>query len=403
MSFCTLCQKTFKNSSSLASHTYKFHPSDDKSSNANGSNRKVLLPNPTFMDDNRKRSLSSYGSEESESDNNVKVKKIKIKKSINEESDGETISKLVRVVAKLIKDVNRIHTTFGKVAKDIDKAEDKIDENIRNISREITFKEMNGGGIDMEMKRFYQKIMDENPNLIKDVKETKKTVDAIQQHKFFKEYLKEDDKIKKNIMEMEECFINAMEIRKLFNDHDIDEMKFKIKKLQNAAQVAKVILELSEIESLMLKTIIYSSKIQVMDLLDEWFIYLRLIFDRLPSDEDLKHEAKKFAKEYKLDKEKESKNELGEDTDDQATETSESDSEDADDEASKESKSDNEDNFNDTYENSGTINESDEDVENVNDAKNSISKDVREVDDETSDISTKDDQYSTESVNESDS
>ena len=48
MSFCTLCQKTFKNSSSLASHRYKFHPSDDKSSNANGSNRKVLLPNPTF-------------------------------------------------------------------------------------------------------------------------------------------------------------------------------------------------------------------------------------------------------------------------------------------------------------------------------------------------------------------
>ena len=77
MSFCTLCQKTFKNSSGLASHRYKFHPSDDKSSNANGSNRKVLLPNPTFMDDNRKRSLSSDGSEESESDNNVKVKKNK--------------------------------------------------------------------------------------------------------------------------------------------------------------------------------------------------------------------------------------------------------------------------------------------------------------------------------------
>ena len=40
-----------------------------------------------------------------------------------------------------------------------------------------------------------------------------------------------------------------------------------------------------------------------MDLLDEWFIYLRLIFNRLPRDENLKDEAKKFAKEYKLDKE----------------------------------------------------------------------------------------------------
>ena len=64
--------------------------------------------------------------------------------------------------------------------------------------------------------------------------------------------------------------------KKLFND-DIDEIKFKIKELQNAAQVAKAILELSEIERLMLQTIIYSSKIQVMDLSDERFIYLRLI------------------------------------------------------------------------------------------------------------------------------
>jgi hypothetical protein len=350
---------------------------------------------------NKKRTYSSDGSEESESDKNVKVKRIKIKKSINEESDGETISKLVRVAAKLIKDVNRIHTTFGKVAKDIDKAEDKIDETKRNISREMTFKEMNGGGIDMEMKQFYQKIMDENPNLIKDVKETKKTVDAIQEHKFFKEYLKEDDKIKKNIMEMEECFINAMEIRKLFNDHDINEMKFKIKKLQNAAQVAKAILELSDIESLMLKTIIYSSKIQVMDLLDEWFIYLRLIFNRLPSDEDLKHEAKNFAKEYRLDKEKELKNEPGEDTDGQTSETSESDSEDADDEASEKSESDNGDNLaneepvNDTKDDNKTTYGGDEDSQTENDDQSVTSKDESEshdediinVGDEVSDIS----------------
>ena len=352
------------------------------------------------MDDTRKRSHSSGLSEDPDNDNDSNVKRIKTKESNDNEFNDATSSKLIRVVAKLIKEVNQIHTTFGKVAKDIDKAEDKIDENKRNISRDITFKEMNGGGLHMEMKRFYQKIMDENPNLIKDVKETKKTVDAIQQHKFFKESLKEDDKIKKNIMEMEECFINAMEIRQLFNGN-IDEMKFKIKELQNAAQVAKAILELSEIESLMLKTIVYSSKIQVMDLLDEWFIYLRLIFNRLPSDENLKDEAKKFAKEYKLDKE-ETKIDLGGDTDDQATETSESDSEDADDEASEKSESDNVDNNNDTDDNSGTINESDEDFENGNDDKHSISKDESEADDKASDVSRKDDQDSTESVNESD-
>jgi len=238
--------------------------------------------------------------------------------------------------------------------------------------------------------------VDENPNLIKDVKETKKTVDEIHT-----EYLKETNKAKKNIMEMEECFINAMEIRQLFNGN-IDEMKFKIKELQNAAQVAKAILELSEIESLMLKTIVYSSKIQVMDLLDEWFIYLRLIFNRLPSDENLKDEAKKFAKEYKLDKE-ETKIDLGGDTDDQATETSESDSEDADDEASEKSESDNGDNHvneesvNGTEDNSETIYEGDEDSQTENDDKSVTSKDESEahdediinVGDEVSDISKK--------------
>ena len=37
---------------------------------------------------------------------------------------------------------------------------------------------------------------------------------------------------------MEKSFINAMEIRELFNGN-IDEIRFKIKELQNAAQVAK--------------------------------------------------------------------------------------------------------------------------------------------------------------------
>ena len=58
---------------------------------------------------------------------------------------------------------------------------------------------------------------------------------------------------------MEESFINTMEIREIFNGN-VDEMRFKIKELQNAAHVAKAILELSETEELILKVIIYSSK-----------------------------------------------------------------------------------------------------------------------------------------------
>ena len=173
------------------------------------------------------------------------------------------------------------------------------------------FKEMIGSGIDMDMKRFYQKIMDENPNLIKDIKETMKSVDVIQEHTFFKEEIKEADKIKKKIMEIEECFINSMEIRNLFKRDMIEDMKFKIKKLQNAAQVAKAMVEMSEEEQLMLSVITHSSKIKVMDLLDEWFYDIKSIFDRLPSDEDLKYKAKEITKEYKLAKENETKDESG--------------------------------------------------------------------------------------------
>ena len=129
--------------------------------------------------------------------------------------------------------------------------------------------------------------MDENPNLIKDLKETRKTVDALQQHTFFKEQLKGDDKLKKELIKMEEAFINTMEIKELFNGN-VDDIKFKIKEFQNAAHVAKAILELSETEELILKVIIYSSKIQVMDFLYEYCNHIKLIFSRLPSDDDLK-------------------------------------------------------------------------------------------------------------------
>ena len=249
---CYDCNRSYANKASLASHISRYHRSKE---NSNKSEKNVLLPNPTFMDITRKRSRSSDVSEGSESDNDAKVKRTKTKKFSNEEFSDEMFSKLVRVVAKLIKEVNQMHTTFGKVAKDIDKAEDKIDENKRNINRDKMFQQMGGSGIHMEMKRFYQKIMDENPNLIKDLKETQKTVHAIQQHTFFKEQLKESDKLKKELIKMEESFINAMEIRELFNG-TVDDIRFKIKELQNAAHVAKAILELSETEELILKVII---------------------------------------------------------------------------------------------------------------------------------------------------
>ena len=104
---------------------------------------------PAYGEDiNRKR---SYSSEESEDENEVIVKRKK------KDSNDEIISKLGRVVAKLIKEMKHVHRTFTKLDEDMDKVEDQVDENKRNISRERMFKQMDGSEIHMEMKRFYQK------------------------------------------------------------------------------------------------------------------------------------------------------------------------------------------------------------------------------------------------------
>ena len=130
---CYDCNKSYANKVSLASYISRYHRYKE---NSNKSEKNVLLPNPTFVDDNRKRSRSSDVSEESESDNEAKVKRRKTEKFINEEFSEEMFSKLVRVLAKLIREFNQVTPTFGKVSKDMDDLEDKIDENKRNINRE---------------------------------------------------------------------------------------------------------------------------------------------------------------------------------------------------------------------------------------------------------------------------
>ena len=84
------------------------------------------------------------------------------------------------------------------------------------------------------------------------------------------------DKLKEDLIEIEECFINAMEIRSLFND-DAENIRFKIRELQNASKVAKSILELSDEEQMILAVIIHSSKIKVITLLEEWFHHINSI------------------------------------------------------------------------------------------------------------------------------
>ena len=119
---CSICNKSFANKGSLYSHKYRYHPNMDKTSSGE--------KNLTFMD----RRYENQ-SDESNSENEVDIKRKKTKKSINEDFSDEIVQKLIRVVAKLIKDMDQVHATFSKLDKDMDEVDDQIDENKRSIAK----------------------------------------------------------------------------------------------------------------------------------------------------------------------------------------------------------------------------------------------------------------------------
>ena len=190
-------------------------------------------------------------------------------------------------------------------------------------------------------------------------------------------------------MEIEECFINSMEIRTLFNG-DVEDIQFKIKELQNAAKVAKAILELSEEEKLILNTIIHSSKIKVMDVLGEWFYHIKPIFNRLPSDADLKYTATEIMKEYKSAKGNVGDNESNEDADDESSETLDTENDQNNSQESEESvSSSDKDSEGGNVSDEDSLNEHKKDKESDSDDEKS-SQTVKSIDDRDSDKSDND-------------
>jgi len=389
---CYICNKSYANKASLASHKSRYHKEKDK-----------ILNNPPALDEYDEITRKRYHSnddlrEQSESESVGSFKRTK-----TEESHNMIIPKLINVVSGLVKDMDQVSNKvdkltkgikqvpilFDKVARDMDKVEDKIDINKQNINGGIMFKQMDGSGMDKKIKQFYQKIIDQNPNVIEDVINTRKTVEAIEEHTFFKEFLKEDKKLKREVMEIEECFINSMEIRMLFNG-DVEDIQFKIKELQNAAKVAKAILELSEEEKLILNTIIHSSKIKVMNLLDEWFYHIKPIFNRLPSDADLKYTATEIMKEYKSAKGNVGDNESNGDADDESSETLDMENDQNNSQESEESvSSSDKDSEGGNVSDEDSLNENKKDKESDSDDEKS-SQTVKSIDDRDSDKSDND-------------
>ena len=167
MEHCDICNRSFKNKNSLNSHKSRFHKTVEKISKAVGGDTHAFRGD---IEKTKKRYRSNAEfSEQSEDESEVSFKRSK-----GEESNDEIIPKLTRVVSGLVIDMEnvsgkvdglekamkQIPITFSKIAKDIDEAEDKIEENKQNINREKLFKEMSGSGIDLEMKKFYKKVME---------------------------------------------------------------------------------------------------------------------------------------------------------------------------------------------------------------------------------------------------
>ena len=368
MVHCRIFNRNFSSKNSLNSHNSRFHKGRDSPTRDSPTRDSSTRDSPTRDSPTRdstprdsptkkRQHINEDISNESGSENDQNFKRSKPLAS-NDPND-EKFSKLVRVAARLIKEVKQVPTTFSKVGEDMAKVINRVDKNEKNIHKEMVLKEMKGSGIDMEMKRFYHKMKDQIPNLFNEVKEIKSMVDINERYRIFDEELNRQKTLKKEIKQIEKSFIDVLEIRKLFDENNKEAMMFKIKELKNALKVALIILELSEEQKQLLGNLYNSSRLEAIDLLDVHFNNLKVIFEHFPMDEDLKYFAKIVIERHAADNEDMSEDESGEDADDEDTSDAESGKHDSTDEDSDASLNENDDQDNDesTKENDDQVSE----------------------------------------------
>ena len=305
---CSICNSSFKNAGSLYTHRYRYHPKpkrpiSDEDETSNNNYEKHLQPHPAFGydinqsrriedgDRTKKRYRSDEAlSEESEIDHERYIKRAKSvddNETSRDDKKVESLEKkivtLEKVVAGLVRNIKKVPTEFRKVREDVDK----------------------------ELENYYRKYTEQLPTLFEQIIEVQRNFDKlIKNHRDFKEDLMRKDPkvIRKDVENMETVFNNSLEIRNLFKDNKYDIIKFKIKKLRNAALTAsKGLADVTEKERELLGDLSKASIFEAKNLLEQHYITLKSIFITLPPYENVKA----IVTEVKEDLTSKNKSEIG--------------------------------------------------------------------------------------------
>ena len=318
ISFCVICQKSFKNSASLASHRYRFHKSTDQMSG------KEITSKPVDEDIKRKRiQRNDYISDQA--DNTIRNKEIVKKRPlvIEETSDDSDVEinrgcKRMRSFYEIFNDFNLsfkeqcdeyIKKLRFKAAQREKNRNEKLDREIEkhnmNGKEESVVKLESDESEDWEERRRTPSIRDvEGRCLVHEVileslekkgdRRFKKIEDSL-------DYLyKENSFIGTPYIEM--ALYNAFEIRNLFMEDNRKAIQFKIKELRNAAWYASALFEcngsITEEEHNLLDTLRDASIFEARTLLDENYEVLKSMFTQIPNLETLQSHFIKMKEIY---------------------------------------------------------------------------------------------------------
>ena len=289
LSSCSTCQKTFKNSASLASHKYRFHKSADEISSETDTNKAQFKVKNVI----KKRYLTDEMPEDSEVEHkrgNKRIRSLEEILSSNKpfhDQTAEYINNLRRENQKLSEETRKRRTAREVEEKNTANKANSILKLGNDKRKECEERNTTSAIRDLEGRCAVHEIILEDlekgyNGKIKEIK------DALQ--------YKED--ILNDLPYTEFAVYHTVEIQDLFKENNYKAIQFKIDKLQNAAKFASNLLtslgKLTQEEQSLLDTLSDASIFEARSLLDQNYTILKSIFLELPTFDIYQDEIKKM-------------------------------------------------------------------------------------------------------------
>ena len=291
---CSICDSEFKNSRSLYSHKYKYHPKSLGSTTNQEVKRKKEYKHGHEGILNNSQSTSIKSQQDNDSRKNI-VKHYK--KSLPKFT--RRLPKLFRIVGDILEDVKELKEAVSdNIMHSISPISNLSISPVSSISHfpvsgveEIKDTEKQNSSLNDEMIGHGNK---ENNKL----NELSDDIDRL----FLMMMELEGDKIREmndyNIESMEKAFDNTLEMIELFQNNMYRDIKYKIKKLRNAALLTLKMLkksnELGRDNKELLQKLSNASIFEAKDLLKNNIESLKSIFTLLPDEEELEQAAKEI-------------------------------------------------------------------------------------------------------------